>query len=179
MSYNELVELAEANVITGVTPDRINAASIDVTLGNKILVERSSESMDQVVSLRDKQRLNMREIDLTELGHYDLRPGEFILAHTAEVFNLPLDTSAEFKLNSSGARIGLENALATWCDNGWNGSVLTLELTNLTQWHSIRLRPGDRIGQMIFHRTRPVPRDRSYAERGRYNGDKSVQGVKV
>ena len=110
--------------------------------------------------------------------HYDLHPGEFILAHTIEVFDLPADISAEFKLNSSGARIGLDNALATWADPRWHGSTLTLELKNNTKNHIIRLHHGCRIGQMIFHRSEPVPEDKSYAVRGRYLNDKSVQIVK-
>ena len=177
VSYNELCEFVERGVIEGVDLDDVNGTSIDVYLGNIIMVERSNESMNQVVSLLDKHALNMTKVDIKN-HYYDLRPGEFILAHTIEKFNLPADVSAEFKLNSSGARIGLENALATWCDPHWNGSVLTLELKNLTQWHSIRLHDGVRIGQMIFHKSEPVPKDRGYSVRGRYNNDSSVQGVK-
>ena len=117
-------------------------------------------------------------VDITG-GHFDLQPGQFVLAHTFEQFNLPTDICAEFKLKSSGARIGLNNMLATWCDNGWHGSVLTLELHNVTRHHTIRLRPGDKIGQMIFYRTTPVPDDRSYAARGRYNKDSSAQQIKL
>jgi dCTP deaminase len=105
-------------------------------------------------------------------------PGEFILAHTMETFNLPDNICAEFKLKSSGARTGLENALATWCDCGWNGSTLTLELKNLLRYNSLRLTPGMYIGQMIFYKVTEVPKDRSYATIGRYNNDKSVSEVK-
>ena len=123
--------------------------------------------------------LNMYREDITQgNGFYLLKPNEFILAHTVEKFNLPSDISAEFKLNSSGARIGLDNALATWCDHGWHGSVLTLELKNLTRFHTIRLDYKCRIGQMIFHRSAPVPSDKSYAVTGRYNKDTSVSSVK-
>ena len=48
------------------------------------------------------------------------------------------------------ARIGLDHLNAGWCDAGWNGSVLTLELINLLKNHSIALHPGDAIGQMTF-----------------------------
>ena len=130
-----------------------------------------------VVSLRDKHNVRWEEVDITK-EYYDLLPGEFILAHTVEVFDLPADISAEFKLNSSGARIGLDNALATWADPRWHGSTLTLELKNNTRYHVIRLHHGCRIGQMIFHRSEPVPEEKSYAVRGRYLNDKSVQIVK-
>lgn len=177
LSYNELCELVEQGCIGPVDMRDVNGSSIDVYLGNEVLREDCYESGHRVVSLRDKQHLSTTLVDITG-AHYDLQPGEFLLAHTVEMFNLPADISAEFKLNSSGARIGLENALATWCDPHWHGSVLTLELKNLTRYHTIRLHDRCRIGQMIFHRSAPVPVERGYGVRGRYNGDTSVSGVK-
>ena len=177
ISYNELCEFAERGVIFPVDPKDINGTSIDVHLGPKILREAPVPREIATISLRDKQNVRWLETDITE-GFYDLLPGEFILAHTVEVFDLPADISGEFKLNSSGARIGLDNALATWADPRWHGSTLTLELKNNTRHHVIRLHHGCRIGQMIFHRSEPVPEEKSYAVRGRYNKDTSAQPVK-
>lgn len=175
LSYTELCELVERGVITDVPHEHINAASIDVRLGRDILIERAS---NRSVILRDRQNLTMESYPIGGSG-YRLDPGEFILAHTLEKFNLPNDIAAEFKLKSSGARIGLNNVLATWADPGWNGSALTLELQNVTRHHSIILHEGDRIGQMLFYRVTPVPADRSYAVRGRYNNDPGVQQAKT
>ena len=107
-----------------------------------------------------------------------LFPGQFMLAQSIEVFNLPNNVSAEYKLKSSMARVGLEHLTAGWADAGWSNSVLTLELKNMTQHHPIRIRPGDTIGQMTFFEHEEVPQDRSYSTRGRYNGDISVSGAK-
>ena len=178
ISYNELCEFAERGVIAPVDPKDINGTSIDVHLGPKILREAMVSRETATVSLRGKQNVHWEDVDVEHEGYYDLLPGEFILAHTVEVFDLPADISAEFKLNSSGARIGLDNALATWADPLWHGSTLTLELKNNTRFHVIRLHHGCRIGQMIFHRSEPVPEEKSYAVRGRYLNDKSVQPVK-
>jgi dCTP deaminase len=175
LSHPELVELVDAGVIEGVEFDAINSASIDLTLGNKILVERYP-GPSFVVSLRNRDKLTMREVDITE--GYVLTPGEFILAHSVEMFHLPNNVSAEYKLKSSMARIGLEHLNAGWADAGWNGSVLTLELVNITRRHSIRIQAGDKIGQMVFFQHEPVPEDRSYAARGRYNNDTSVSPIK-
>ena len=179
ISYNELCGFVERGVIAPVDPKDINGTSIDVYLGPTILAEKppAPGASLKVVSLRDKSNLDWYEVDISK-GHYDLYPGEFILAHTVEVFDLPADISGEYKLNSSGARIGLDNALATWADPRWHGSTLTLELKNNTRDHVIRLHHGCRIGQMIFHRSEPVPEEKSYAVRGRYLNDKSVQIVK-
>lgn len=176
-SFNELCAFVENGVITPVNFDDVNGTSIDVHLGSVIKKECYSDAHANIVSLRDKQNVNWRTVDITD-GYYLLGPGEFILASTIEVFNLPANVSAEFKLNSSGARVGLDNALATWCDPRWNGSTLTLELRNNTRHHVIRLDHGCRIGQMVFHFSSPVPEEKSYAVRGRYNGDKTAQPVK-
>jgi deoxycytidine triphosphate deaminase len=56
--------------------------------------------------------------------------------------------------------------------------VLTLELVNVSRHHSIIIRPGDPIGQMVFFRHAPVPHERSYAARGRYNKDQTVRTIK-
>lgn len=180
LSYIELIQLVEDEVIAPVSYDDINAASIDIHLGDEIVVEvvPPGLSVPSAIDIHKRDVFPSYKINIAAQGHYDLAPGEFILAHTREVFNLPLDICAEFKLKSSGARTGLENALATWADNGWHGSTLTLELKNFLRWHPLRLTPGMKIGQMVFHRTVPVPMKRSYAQRGRYNNDKSVQTVK-
>ena len=172
LSYHELrQEVQAAQVISPIEDAQVNASSIDVRLGSTILVERSHPDGPQLVSLRDRTTLAFDTVTLEENGSpFILEPGQFILAHTLEVFNLPLTLSAEFALNSSAARMGLGHALAGWADAGWNNSTLTLELHNQSQQHRIALYHGDRIGQMIFFRHTKVPFDRSYAARGAYNG---------
>lgn len=167
--------LAARGVIQNVDPDYVNAASIDITLGPKVLREKVLTT-PRILNLSKRDPLPTTEMDCTD--GIILRPGDFILAQSEQVFNLPPDISAEYKLKSSMARIGLNHCLAGWCDAGWNGSVLTLELMNVTKNHHIELKRGDRIGQMIFFHHRKVPDDRSYAARGRYNNDKEVTGVK-
>lgn len=177
MSYTELLALAARGVITNIDTDYINAASIDITLGTKVLKEQiPAFGKSEILDFAARDPLAVFEVDAT--NGFILYPGEFILAHSEQVFNLPDDISAEYKLKSSMARIGINHCLAGWCDAGWNGSVLTLELMNVNQHHPIRLRKGDKIGQMIFFHHTKVPADKSYAARGRYNGDTTVKGVK-
>ena len=176
LSYNELCQLVEQGVIGPVDPKAINAASIDVRLGNDIITEQYCDHRVRPVDIHKREIFPSLKETITT--HYDMQPGEFLLAHTMETFHLPNDICCEFKLKSSGARTGLENALATWCDPNWHGSSLTLELKNLLRYSSIRLTPGMYVGQMIFYRVEPVPEGRGYDVRGRYNNDKSVQVVK-
>ena len=179
LAYLELVDLIKDGIIENADFDAVNSASIDIHLGSKILVEDTTNSLTDLKYLNKKSQLNMNLIDLGEDGEYCLAPGEFILASSKEVFNLPNYISAEYKLKSSMARLGLDHLNAGWCDAGWNGSVLTLELKNVTKAHRTVIKVGDRIGQMIFVKHSPVPKDKSYATRGSYNGDKEVRGVKT
>ncbi len=169
LSHTELCLLVEQGIIEGVNVHAVNATSIEVTLGTDILIERAPHG-GGVVDLAQKGGPAMSAMTMTAAG-YALEPSEFILAHTEQRFHLPNDISAEFKLKSSLARSGLQHALAGWCDAGWHGSNLTLELTNCLREHRLLIRPGMRIGQMIFYRHYPVPDHASYAARGQYNRD--------
>ena len=181
LTHDELVELVQQDIITNVRLDQINAASIDVTLGGRLWIEDHPNGQYTVVDLAQKETPHMMMVSMLSTGYYDLQPGGFCLAGTREKFNLPNDLAAEFRLKSSLARAGLDAALAMWCDPGWHGSVLTLELTNALKMHSLRFRPGLKIGQMVFHRGKPVPEHASYAVKGQYNGDQAAtpsKGVK-
>lgn len=178
ISYTELRAEVQNKYVKPVPDDHVNASSIDVTLGHRILVESCPLGQNMGVLLSERTGMMMAALTLAPDQVFWLMPGQFILAATAEVFSLPLDVSAEFRLKSSAGRMGLSHALAVWADPGWHGSALTLELHNITQQHAIGLKVGDRIGQMIFHRHEPVPHGASYAVRGAYNNDPVAQPVK-
>ncbi len=178
LSYDQLAELVKQGIITDTPEERINSSSIDITLGQYILIEQEWPRSD-VVSLKGREKLDMKEFKFGVDGdHFILKPGQFILAHSQQAFFLPNNISAEYKLKSSMARIGLENLNAGHCDAGWNNSVLTLELRNMTQHHNIMLHEGVAIGQMLFHQHLAVPDGKCYGSRGRYNNDHIVKGIK-
>ena len=139
-------------------PELLNPASLDLTLGNEIMIE--------VADQRDLVRMDISE--RTKQDPYLMLPNEFCLAETIEQFNLPNTISAQFVLKSSRAREGYNHMLAGWCDPGWNNSKLTLELKNNLRHHRLPLYPGLKIGQMVFHRMSSTPA-RSYAVTGHYN----------
>lgn len=177
LSYHELHELIEQGVITA-DPANVNGASIDVTLHEDILVEKyQAGDARPIIDLMEKQAPEMVPTKVHQTG-FLLHPHQFILASTNEVFNLPNDIAGDFKIKSSGARAGLNNLLATWCDPFWSNSRLTLELMNCLQHHVLRLRPNMKIGQMKFYRVKPVPYEHSYAVKGRYNDTLTVTGSK-
>ena len=175
ISYSGLCALVGANVIDA-DPANISGSSIDITIGDTILVEDINMS-GSIVDLKEKESLNMKEFTIPEQG-YLLFPGDFILASSAETFNLPNNIAAEYKLKSSLARSGLQHLLAGWCDPGWSNSKLTLELKNVTQYHTLLIKPGMKIGQMVFWSCTPVPLDKSYSVTGQYNNQETVTGNK-
>lgn len=180
LSYTRLVEECSAGLIyilddkgekRNIPLEHINGASVDVTLGNIILLE-SNERMASMVDLSIKDSNPcFRKIDLNKTPNqcFDIYPGGFFLASTREVFHLPNDIAAEYKLKSTLARKGLQHLFAGFCDPGWNGSNLTLEFKNVLQNHNLRIRLGMKCGQIKFHQVATVPASASYASRGQYN----------
>lgn len=166
LSDREITEWCqhEPPLVTPFDPSLVNPASIDVRLGDTLLIE-SAQSRELVQYPLHRH---------SETDPYELRPGQFCLAQTVETFNIPDTIAAEFRLKSSRAREGLDQALAVWADPGWHGSVLTLELRNNRQLWPQLLWPGMKIGQMVYHKMSSLPQ-RSYAVVGRYNGDITVQ----
>jgi dCTP deaminase len=148
-------------------PGAINPASLDVRLGARLQVEQ-------------RWSRQLRTVDIsrtTPWEPYLLKPGHFVLAETKEVFNLPDHVAAQFVLKSSRAREGIQHLLAGWCDPGWHGSVLTMELKNVRRLHAVPIWHRMPIGQMKFLVMSSRPQ-RSYALTGRYNGDRTVMGSK-
>jgi dCTP deaminase len=189
LSYNDLISkvvrqkvlahrFSEGEDLVEINFNQVNSASIDILLGPTIMVETVRPDCSLVVDYRLREPLSAKKVQLDRNDGYVLGPQDFILAQSMEIFHLPNNLSCEYKLKSSMARIGLEHLNAGWCDAGWHGSVLTLELVNISRYHSIRIRPGDPIGQMVFYEHEPVPENRSYATRGRYNKDTVVTGIK-
>lgn len=150
-------------------PALINPASLDVTLGTHLRIE-SAEGPEMLL-------VDMEQMGVSQHDPYLLRPGQFVLAETVETFSLPTTVAAQFMLKSSRAREGIEHLMAGYCDPGWHGSKLTMELHNSRQLHAVGIWPGMRIGQMVFHRMSQEP-ERDYSQTGRYNRDVMVMGSK-
>lgn len=170
LSAPRLLDLINANVITAL-PQNVNSASIDIRIGDEILIEDFSDG--NVVDIDAKQSPAFVKIKIPEEGII-IEPGQCFLAHSMEYFNLPNTISAEFVLRSSMARCFMNHMLAGFCDAGWNGSQLTMEFKNETQFHRLLIKPGMRVGQMKFYEHEDCGLDHSYAVKGNYNGQEGV-----
>lgn len=159
----EIKARCKGGMVQNFDPDLVNPASLDLRLGSGIMVE----------SIYSPEFVRLDISDKTAEDPYLVQPGDFLLAETIEVFNLPDDISAQFVLKSSRARAGFNHMLAGWCDPGWHGSTLTLELKNERQHHPLPIFPGMKIGQMVFHSMSSSP-IANYAKTGHYNNHLTV-----
>lgn len=179
LGYTELCELVEQGLITGVEPCSINSNSINVTLDDKFLIERPNPngvSGMHYTPLEFSKRESPAFIEVQ--GAVVLPPGGFCLASLREKVTLPKNLVCYVMLRSSAARMGLEHSYAGFGDTGYSGH-LTLELKNFLQFHSLHLRGGDQICQLVFERGYPVPEGRCYASTGaKYSGDVGPQPIK-
>lgn len=177
LTYNALTELVANGVLANADPANINPASIDCRLAGHIMFEHECGLQNPAVNQAGKESIRWAERTISPAG-FHLAPGEIVLCSTIEVFNLPNNMAAEFRLKSSASRNGLDLALALWCDPGWHGSVLTFQLKNNCRYHTITLNTGMKIGQAIFHAVEPVPEHKSYAHVGQYNNDTETTASK-
>lgn len=100
-------------------------------------------------------------------------PGRFVLASTVERFEMPAYLVGVVHDKSTWARrgIALQN---TVIEPGWRG-YLTLEIT-MHAWKFVRIRAGDPIAQIVFHRLDEELRD-GYDGKYQDQPDQPVQGI--
>lgn len=190
LNHLQIAELVQRGMVSGHQDDLLNGTSLDVRLANVFKQEVPGKDIKEdeyaMLNLNQREPMNVERVELAypwdapegEAEPLLLYPGQFVLAATMEHFTLPTSVSAEFRLKSSAGRMGLSHALAVWCDPGWHGH-LTLELHNISQHHVVALRPGDRIGQMVFHMHEAVQPRMSYSQRGHYNGDVEPEAARA
>lgn len=150
----------------------IQPASVDVHLGDKLLVFRTWHYPFYIDVKQNLEGLN-EMIQIEEERPFFLQPGEFILGSTVENITLPDDIVGRLEGKSSLGRIGLLiHSTAGYVDPGWQGH-LTLELSNVAKL-PMTLYRGMKIGQLSFLRL-TSPCDRPYGSDGlgsKYHGQK-------
>jgi deoxycytidine triphosphate deaminase len=150
--------------------DAIQPCSVDVHLG-WTLKRWDGPTMD----VRSPSSHWWRVQEQAEAGWgrpagWSLQPGRFYLGVLRERLVLPADLAALLVGCSTVARMGVTpHQQAGLFDPGWDGHG-TLEITVACE--NTVLRPGDRIGQLLFLKL-DKPADPTYA--GRYQHDDDAQ----
>ena len=144
---------ADKGMVKPYNPLHVSCCSIDLTLGDEILVESLDMNSNGWVPVSIKEP-------------YQLKPKQFILATTAETVRIPDDLLGQIILRSSAARAGWNHALAGWIDPGFNGQI-TLELTNQKQLNFLEIQAGMRLVQLVCFKLN-VPASSPYYKVGNY-----------
>jgi deoxycytidine triphosphate deaminase len=117
LAHDEIEELLELEVVEYADKDLINSASLDIRLGMEILVERPLPEWEP----KAKPWANTSVINYISTISKTLAPpilsGEFILAHSHEVFNLPNHIQHSMPEEHMARTAHLN---AGWCDAGWH-----------------------------------------------------------
>ncbi|MBO5055765.1 MAG: dCTP deaminase [Lachnospiraceae bacterium] len=154
-------------VISPLTDEQIQPASVDVRLGNTFsIVEDSSTG---IITMENKISYKIIETDT-----YILLPGQFVLATTMEYFSLPNNLTAFVEGRSSLGRMGLFIQNAGWVDPGFKGEI-TLELFNANRC-AIELKAGRRVGQLVFAE---MDDNALHPYNGKYQGQRGATGSRV
>ncbi len=196
-----LNNLTEGNIVIDPFDDRkLKTSSYDVSLGEWFWREGHPEGRATLHNLYDEsstqkvwkgpyqaegawdvsQRLglelkNIRPDDKIVL----LRPGETILAHTEEFIGGKNKVVAKMYARSSLGRNFVEVCKdAGWGDIGYFNRW-TMEVTNNSQYFTIPLVVGRRVGQMVFYEVAPLKKSPDYVgEGGKYQYSQDIAEVK-
>jgi dCTP deaminase len=124
-------------------PENVQPSSIDVRLGPDF------KFLDHDGDINPFEPVTYSTYH--NVGALNLRPGQFVLAHTVEKLTLPSNIAARLEGKSTLGRMGLlTHATAGFIDPGFSGQI-TLELCVLAP-NALRLVPGMLIGQLCFFR---------------------------
>jgi len=165
-------EIAKGQVVlTPYDEGMVQPSSVDVRLDRyfRVFENHRYPHIDPSVEQPDLTRL----VEPSGGEPFILHPGEFVLASTYEVVQLPDDVAGRLEGKSSLGRLGLlTHSTAGFVDPGFDGHV-TLELSNVATL-PIKLWPGMKIGQLcLFRLSSPAEHPYGSAVYGsRYQGQR-------
>jgi len=171
----QLLELGPL-IIDGYRFEHVNPATINLALGNLVVLE-AGEIIDDPGRYKNYSRRHLSdglvELDIREATSdrpLYVSPGCWLLSETREYLKMPQTCQAEIMLRSSAARRGWNHANACYIDPGFTGRP-TLELINHRHHRSLPLYPGIVLVQLRIDLLANTP---NHPYSGRYDGDESV-----
>ncbi len=194
MLIDKQIKTIAKKLITPYDESLINPSSIDIRIGNKLLLQfKTSDAYEFYLSQAlDMRRNNPNFPDIierfnntvqwmekdissfTKENPFWLFPETKVLIESLETFYFPDDICGEISLKSSRVREFYELE-TSHIENGFSGSKLTLAVTNKS-FKCLPIYPNLKIGQLTLFQT-DTP-EKSYKITGRYNNDSTVQKSK-
>lgn len=152
------------------------AHSVDLRLGYTFLVYKHWKLADEgrvAVKLDyEKSRDHFEVIELEEGQYFEVLPHEYVVVSTLEKVKIPKDLMAVLHPRSSVNRRGLSVDLTGIIDAGYQGSLI-IPLRNNTLNQIVRIYPGERFCQLVFHQLTESVKPR----KSRYDKKDIVVGV--
>ena len=149
----------------------LSSASMDLCLDNKFLLPNTHQRLMLNADPDDHEELVGAYQPHTAIDTFLLHSGQVVLAQTKERLALPTNLCGILDGKSRHARIGLSvHSTASMIQPGFQG-VIVLELTNNGKL-PIRLRVGQRIAQIRFHKLDSEPLE---GKPGRYGVQMEVR----
>jgi len=158
---------------------QLGSVSVDFRLGPTFMIfEHSRHSF---IDPRQPQSIGdaMRTIEVAEGEAFIMQPGDFALASTIEVLELPDDLVGRLEGRSSIARLGITvHSTAAVFEPGWVGTA-TMELSNLGRM-AVALYPGMRICAFSFETvSSPVRVPYRTKENNKYAGQQAPRASQL
>jgi len=151
--------------------DHVQAASIDLTLDNKIKVPIGGKSISVYDNLDDHYEEESFE-------DKKLKPGEMVLAQVKETISLPNSLNGTIQNRNSLVRMGINVGLSSYINPGYSGQ-LGIVIHNMGKFE-VDLVPGMRICQLILNEVKPeAHRDYSQRHDSKYNNETGIQTPKL
>jgi len=156
---------------------QLQGVSVDFRLGFTFLVPRLWQRKDEgraalEFDQKAKEKGRFEAIELEPGQYFEILPREFLIVSTLEKIKLPNDIMGILYPRSTINRRGLSVDLSGVIDAGYEG-FLVIPVRNNTSTQIIRLYPGERFCQIVFHQlASSAPRSKS-----RYRDKDVVVGV--
>jgi deoxycytidine triphosphate deaminase len=178
-------EWMESNAVgMGIADQQINSASVDLSIGNKIILV-SFEGYKKKSLLAEARGYNPHQQMLVNAAEYEptirhtevdlndfpdgvwIRPGVGVLCSTQAHINIPVDVVGQVLLKSSRGREFYQSCMAGFFDNGFYGEG-TLEI--YAPVIPIFFQTGLKIVQMRFDKLEEVSRAYTSQPTAKYLG---------
>ncbi len=149
---------------------QLQSHSVDLRLGYTFLIYKnwklSNEGRTVVQLDYEESRDHFQVIELEEGQYFEILPREYVIVSTLEEIKMPRDIMAILYPRSSVNRRGLSVDLNGIIDAGYRGNLI-VPMRNNTQNQVVRIYPGERFCQLLFHTlsSKARPRKSRYAKK--------------
>jgi len=186
LSKNNIVEAIEEKKLVfepGLDQFQLQPIAVDLRVGTNFFIPRLSELTSEgraklnIDHLDDSNKSEILEQIHLEPGQiFELLPGEFVLISSLEKISINSgDIFANLYSRSSTSRRGI--LIESGVIEPYFSGHLTIPVFNQTRTHTIKIYPGERIAQLIFHELKTsITKEESLSHglnRPKYQGSKS------